>query len=205
MSGYSDFSPYQPSPDEDRTARIHKEKQKQKTKNVKGKGKQSTQGYQAQYSSYQAGDDGPPDSYQPSSSLLEEGLFSDAPSIGAAKGSQGGVRVNKYETKVPIRVDIEAALTYVLGPITGVIFLILETQNDYVRFHAWQSSLVFLTLMCLHFIIMFISSVLSWMLFVCDILLIVWLGYRAYWDGASLERYEVPYFGQLAAEWVDSE
>jgi hypothetical protein len=40
-----------------------------------------------------------------------------------------------------------------------------------------QSSLVFLTLMCLHFIIMFISSVLSWMLFVCDILLIAWLGY----------------------------
>lgn len=31
--------------------------------------------------------------------------------------------------------------------------------------------------MCLHFIIMFISSVLSWMLFVCDILLIAWLGY----------------------------
>lgn len=76
------------------------------------------------------------------------------------------------------------------------------------------------------------------MLFVCDILLIAWLGYaklyldkdprhwltqflmaphlrhhalfllyryRAYLDGASLERYEVPYFGQLAAEWVDSE
>ncbi|GAB5586133.1 hypothetical protein Unana1_01033 [Umbelopsis nana] len=144
MSGYSDFSPYQPSPDEDRTARIQKEKQKQKHKNGKGKGKQSAPA-SSQYSSYQAGADGPPDIYQPSSSLLEEGLFSDAPSIGAAKGSQGGVRVNKYQTKVPIRVDIEAALTYVLGPIT------------------------------------------------------------AYLDGASLERYEVPYFGQLASEWVDTE
>lgn len=119
MSGYSDFSPYQPSPDEDRTARLQKEKHKQKQKNVKGKGKQSTPQTQSQYSSYQAGDDLPPEAYQ-QSSLLEEGLFSDAPSIGAAKGSQGGVRVNKYQTKVPIRVDIEAALTYVLGPITGM-------------------------------------------------------------------------------------
>ncbi|KAJ2956070.1 hypothetical protein NQZ79_g8049 [Umbelopsis isabellina] len=118
MSGYSDFSPYQPSPDEDRTARLQKEKHKQKQKNGKGKGKQSTPQNQSQYSSYQAGDDLPPEAYQ-QSSLLEEGLFSDAPSIGAAKGSQGGVRVNKYQTKVPIRVDIEAALTYVLGPITA--------------------------------------------------------------------------------------
>ncbi|KAG2184643.1 hypothetical protein INT43_000556 [Umbelopsis isabellina] len=204
MSGYSDFSPYQPSPDEDRTARLQKEKHKQKQKNVKGKGKQSAPQNQSQYSSYQAGDDLPPEAYQ-QSSLLEEGLFSDAPSIGAAKGSQGGVRVNKYQTKVPIRVDIEAALTYVLGPITGVAFLILETQNDYVRFHAWQSSLVFASMMALHFIIMFISSILSWMLFACDILLIAWLSYRAYLDGASLERYEVPYFGALAAEWVDTE
>lgn len=125
MSGYSDFSPYQPSPDEDRTARIQKEKQKQKHKNGKGKGKQSAPA-SSQYSSYQAGADGPPDIYQPSSSLLEEGLFSDAPSIGAAKGSQGGVRVNKYQTKVPIRVDIEAALTYVLGPITGKVYMHLN-------------------------------------------------------------------------------
>lgn len=123
MSGYSDFSPYQPSPDEDRTARIHKDKQK--SKNGKGKGKQSSQGFQPPYSSYQAGTDGPPDAYKPTSSLLEEGLFSDAPSIGAAKGSQGGVRVNKYETKMPIRVDIEAALTYVLGPITGKAIMYL--------------------------------------------------------------------------------
>ena len=29
--------------------------------------------------------------------------------------------------------------------------------------------------------------------------------YRAYLDGSSLERSYVPYFGSLAAEWVDSE
>lgn len=59
--------------------------------------------------------------------------------------------------------------------------------------------------MCVHFILMFISTVLSWMLFIVDILLILYLAYRAYLDGASLERYYVPYFGAIAAEWVDTE
>ncbi|RUS32098.1 hypothetical protein BC938DRAFT_476292 [Jimgerdemannia flammicorona] len=87
----------------------------------------------------------------------------------------------------------------------GVFFLVVEQKNDYVRFHAWQSSLLFLTLMLAHFIIMFISSLLSWLLFFADIALVAWLGYRAYMDGASLERYEIPFFGALASQWVDSE
>jgi hypothetical protein len=29
--------------------------------------------------------------------------------------------------------------------------------------------------------------------------------YRAYLDGVSLERYQVPYFGAIASDWVDSE
>ncbi|KAI8148865.1 hypothetical protein BJV82DRAFT_483514, partial [Fennellomyces sp. T-0311] len=125
---------------------------------------------------------------------------------GVGGGAPGGtVRVNKYETRLPIRVDVEAALAYALGPITGILLIILETKNDYVRFHAWQSSALFLFLMCVHFVLMFISSVLSWMLFAVDILLILGLGYRAYLDGASLERTYVPYFGQLAQEWVDTE
>ena len=42
-------------------------------------------------------------------------------------------RVNKYETQLPIRLDYEASLTYVLFCFSGVFFLIFETKNDYVR------------------------------------------------------------------------
>ncbi|CAJ0651084.1 4036_t:CDS:2, partial [Entrophospora sp. SA101] len=72
------------------------------------------------------------------------------------------IRVNKYETSMPIRVDIEAALTYVLGCVTGVFFLIFEHKNDYVR-------------------------------------------HKAYVDGESLDRYEVPIIGRIASNWVDTE
>ncbi|KAI7856592.1 hypothetical protein BDC45DRAFT_503116 [Circinella umbellata] len=212
-----DFSPYKPSPDEDRTSRLKQDRK------AKGKSRSSTTGGNGKYdpiqnNSYQSGasvttavgggsgssNNGNGTSGFDNSPLYEEGLFSHGPSIGG--GTPGGtVRVNKYETRLPIRVDVEAALAYALGPITGVLLLILETKNDYVRFHAWQSSALFLFLLCVQFILMFISSTLSWMLFVFDILLILALGYRAYLDGASLERSYVPYFGPLAAEWVDTE
>ena len=58
---------------------------------------------------------------------------------------------NVWLTRIPLRVDVLAAFTYVLGPISGLascsillhsvdicsafLILILETQNDYVRFH----------------------------------------------------------------------
>ncbi|KAL0090875.1 hypothetical protein J3Q64DRAFT_1707459 [Phycomyces blakesleeanus] len=192
------FSPYKPSPDEDRNNRLREERQKQKQ--PKGKAKQTDT---SPYSSYQSGK---PNYPGPSPSSLEEGLFSETDNLGGSRGPPTGtLRVNKYETSLPIRVDIEAALAYVLGPVTGLLFLVLERQNDYVRFHAWQSSMVFLALMCAHFVLMFISNFLSWTLFIFDIGLLVWLTYRAYLDGASLERYEFPYFGPIASEYVDSE
>ncbi|KAG0173933.1 hypothetical protein DFQ30_006565 [Apophysomyces sp. BC1015] len=198
-----DFSPYKPSPDEDRSTRLQKERQKNKQN--KGKSKNTAESGTA-YSPYQSGVPGTAHT-QTSASLLEEGLFTDAASLGnSSRGAPAGMfRVNKYETTLPIRVDVEAALAYILGPVTGLFFLICERQNDYVRFHAWQSTLVSLTLMSIHFVLMFISSFLSWTLFFVDVGLLVWLTYRAYLDGASLERYELPYAGPLASEWVDTE
>ncbi|EPB81484.1 hypothetical protein HMPREF1544_11803 [Mucor circinelloides 1006PhL] len=182
------FSPYSPSPDEDRTSRSPKKQQKHQQ-----------QSNQAVYSSYQAGSD----------SYAEQGLLGSGSGTGSSSNSafngQQAVRVNKYETSLPIRVDVEASLAYVLGPVTGLLLLILERQNDYVRFHAWQSSLTFSALMLAQFILLFISSFLSWVLFFFNIFLLVWLVYRAYLDGASLERYEVPYFGIIASEYVDTE
>ncbi|KAI8330402.1 hypothetical protein EDC96DRAFT_47788 [Choanephora cucurbitarum] len=162
------FSPYSPSPDDDRTRSPYKKPGP---------------------SSYQAGN---PDSY------AEQGLAS------SSTGNQT-IRVNKYETSLPIRVDIEAALAYVLGPVTGLLLLILERQNDYVRFHAWQSALGFTSLMFAQFILLFISSFLSWVLFFFNVFLMLYMTYRAYLDGVSLERYELPYVGIIASDYVDTE
>jgi uncharacterized membrane protein len=42
--------------------------------------------------------------------------------------------------------NIAAALSYGLGWVTGVAFLLMEHENRFVRFHAMQSTIVFLAL-----------------------------------------------------------
>ena len=49
-----------------------------------------------------------------------------------------------------------AALSYVLGPITGIAVLIMERENKFVRFHALQSTLWFLMLMVAGWILNFV-------------------------------------------------
>ncbi len=39
--------------------------------------------------------------------------------------------------------NVAGALCYLLGIVTGILFLILEKDSDFVRFHAMQSVVVF--------------------------------------------------------------
>ncbi|KAG2061853.1 hypothetical protein BDR06DRAFT_945895 [Suillus hirtellus] len=56
--------------------------------------------------------------------------------------TQEDVQQNQWETSYGMRVDVLSAFAYILGPISALILLVLETHNDYVRFHAYQSALL---------------------------------------------------------------
>ncbi len=104
-----------------------------------------------------------------------------------------------------MRLDYEAMLAYLLLPPAGGVFLLIaEHKSDYVRFHAWQSSMLFSAIFVLHLILVW-SRVLSWMLFTVDLVLIGFLAMHAYRDVETLEHYEVPFFGRLANSFVDEE
>jgi len=106
---------------------------------------------------------------------------------------------------LPIRLDYEACLAYLLlPPAGGVLLLLLEHKSDYVRFHAWQSSLLFTCLFVLHLIFSW-STFFSWVIFLGDLGLIGYLTYRAYTDADTLDRCEVPLFGPLASRILDDE
>jgi uncharacterized membrane protein len=57
----------------------------------------------------------------------------------------------KPETALGVSQNVAAALAYVLGWISGVIVLVLEKENKYVRFHAMQSIAVFAPLTIISF------------------------------------------------------
>ena len=47
------------------------------------------------------------------------------------------------KTSTGLTENVAGLLCYILGWITGIIFLILEPDNKFVRFHAIQSIIVF--------------------------------------------------------------
>ncbi|KAI5858520.1 hypothetical protein BZA05DRAFT_381501 [Tricharina praecox] len=113
--------------------------------------------------------------------------------------------INQFETSLPIRLDWEAVMAYVLlPPAGGVLLLITEHKSDYVRFHAWQSSLLFAFMVVVHLVFSF-SAFLSYTLLVVDIVMILYLSMRAYQDADTLDRCEVPFFGPLASSILDDE
>lgn len=104
----------------------------------------------------------------------------------AAGGNDRAVDLEAFQTSLPIRLDYEAMIAYLALPPAGGVFLLLaEHKSDYVRFHAWQSSMLFTAIFFVHLIFSW-STVLSWILFACDLLLMTFLASHAYRDGKNL-------------------
>ncbi|EAU35004.1 predicted protein [Aspergillus terreus NIH2624] len=125
---------------------------------------------------------------------------------GFGRDVEGGRwNLGAFETSLPIRMDFEAMLAYLLLPPAGGVFLLLvEHKSDYVRFHAWQSSMLFTLMFIIHLIFSF-SSFISWTLLICDVAMIGFLSMHAYRDVDTLDHFEVPIFGRLANSFVDDE
>lgn len=97
------------------------------------------------------------------------------------------------KTSTGLRENIAGLLCYVLGWVSGIIFLLIEPENTFVRFHAIQSIYVFGTLTIASIILGWIPviGVLIWIVtFILWIVLMV----KAY-QGT---RYKVAWAGNLA-------
>ncbi|CAJ2512675.1 Uu.00g007940.m01.CDS01 [Anthostomella pinea] len=147
----------------------------------------------------------PQRSWQPTLPGANNGYASEA-GIGGGGGYGGGRDgVSEFDTSLGIRLDYEACLAYVgLPPLGAIVLLILERKSDFVRFHAWQSSLLFTFMFIIHLLFSW-SRFLSWVLFIADLGLMGWLALRAYRDADTLDRFEVPVFGQIASRILDDE
>lgn len=92
-----------------------------------------------------------------------------------------------------------AALSYVLGPISGVVFLVLE-KDPYVKFHAMQSIVVFGLIFVLQwaFAVTILLAPLSGLLTIVAFVMWLVLIYKA-WKG---EEWEAPLLGKYARKFV---
>lgn len=103
------------------------------------------------------------------------------------------------KTVLGVTENLEALICYALGWVTGLIFLLLEKNNEYVRFHALQSLVTFGTLHAMSFVLMFIP-ILGWLVAFClsVLSLILWvvLMVKAY----KGERYKLPVAGDFVEQ-----
>ena len=103
------------------------------------------------------------------------------------------------KTGTGLKKETAGALAYVLGPITGVVFLIIE-KDPFVKFHAMQSIVVFVGLFALQWMLG-LTIVLAILVPLVGIAsFIIWLVciYKA-WQG---QEWEVPFAGKLARQLV---
>jgi uncharacterized membrane protein len=111
--------------------------------------------------------------------------------------------------------NVAGLLTYILGFITGIIFLVIEPyKNDkFVRFHAFQSIFFNVALIVFWIAYTIVASILSYVsLGILGLLmgllgLLISLAILAYWiflmyKAYNNERYKVPFIGDLAAKQV---
>jgi uncharacterized membrane protein len=57
--------------------------------------------------------------------------------------------------------NVAGALAYVLAPLTGILFLVIEKHNPFVRFHAAQSTVFGIAWIVLWVVVSIIGTVLS--------------------------------------------
>jgi uncharacterized membrane protein len=108
--------------------------------------------------------------------------------------------------------NVAGALSYLLGPITGVLFLVLEKENRFVRFHAAQSIGVGLVMFAANIVLtvfnsilfripilgFIVGSILTLGVGLASFVLWLYLMYRA-WQG---DEWEVPVIGAQVRSYL---
>ncbi|PYZ91815.1 hypothetical protein CR194_18860 [Salipaludibacillus keqinensis] len=93
--------------------------------------------------------------------------------------------------------NLGGLLAYLLGFVTGIIFVIIEKENQFIRFHALQSIFLFGGLFVLNFVVGMIP-IFGWIisLLLAPLTFILWIVamYKAY----KGERTKFPIVGDLA-------
>ncbi|HEX6041123.1 hypothetical protein [Longimicrobium sp.] len=109
--------------------------------------------------------------------------------------------------------NVAGALSYVLGPITGIVFLVLEKQNRFVRFHAMQSTLIGVALIVFNIVINVVQAILvripfiGW-LFALGLAMVIGLASLVLWLALMYQAYvgkewELPIVGEHARKFSD--
>jgi uncharacterized membrane protein len=106
------------------------------------------------------------------------------------------------KTSTGLDANLAAALSYLVGFVTGVIFLLVEKENRFVRFHAMQSTLLFAGIVVIDILLQIVpllgALVVIFLVVPASAVLWLFLMYKAYQG----DEYKLPFVGEIAAERI---
>ena len=129
-----------------------------------------------------------------------DGLY--CPKCGTAVTGAGGGS-GTVSTSAGMTDNVAGALSYLLGFVTGILFLVLEpyNRNRAVRFHAFQSIFLSVGIIILHFVVSSLSVMSLALTLLLSMLLslaslVIWLFMM--WKTYQGEKVVLPVVGPLA-------
>jgi uncharacterized membrane protein len=105
------------------------------------------------------------------------------------------------KTSIGLEENVAGLLCYVLGWVSGIVFLILEPKNNFVRYHAIQSIIVFGAIgiaMAIFGWIPIAGTIINALLGILAFILWIILMLKAYRG----TKHKLPVSGELAEKWA---
>lgn len=105
------------------------------------------------------------------------------------------------KTSTGIQANVAALLCYVLGLVSGVVFILIEKENKFVRFHAMQSIITFGAVFVFQIVSMavpFLGMILMPIVGLGSVVLWIVLMIKAYQG----EMFRLPVVGELAEKKI---
>lgn len=99
--------------------------------------------------------------------------------------------------------NVAALLTYAIGFISGIVFIFAEKENRVVKFHAFQSTILFLPGFVVYLVLVVILTfipIIGFLLSLC-----VWFAFLATWIFLMVKayqggKYKLPVIGDIAEQ-----
>ena len=106
------------------------------------------------------------------------------------------------KTSTGFDANVAAALSYLVGFVTGIIFLVVEKENRFVRFHALQSTLLFAGIVAIDILLQIVpilgALVVVFIIVPASAVLWLLMMFKAYQG----EEFKLPLVGQMAADRI---
>lgn len=113
------------------------------------------------------------------------------------------VQVNPDPSSTGLDPKVAGLLCYLLGFVTGIIFLVLEKQSRFVKFHAMQSTVVFVAVIVINLVLSWIP-IIGWLasIIITPLTFILWIVLMLM--ALQGKMYKLPYIGDWAEQQANN-